>query len=275
MQSEYDERSLSEPISQGDIIEKIVNNDQCKYGIIITGDCDIDKNKTNGILSYCQVIEMKDYFLNYFLKEKLRDLSKNIIDNIFQIANKAIKNKNKNHIGFDLDFFKEWILVTDFDKIQQVFNNCNAKFFDLLRIYRQFNIEEIEPCDSYIKGKLIYLCKNDYECERKKLFNDFQNKIASLPGDWFYLNGLPSKNDTGYLIYLRQIREISIDQIAINPETEKNRNFKRIGKLKSPYIYRITQMLGSVFSDIGLPKDYEDQRKFTVEYFFEYYGRIE
>jgi hypothetical protein len=65
-----------------------------------------------------------------------------------------------------------------------------------------------------------------------------------------------------YVAYLRLVREVREPEIALlATDLEKPEvSAKRISRLTSPYVYRLTQQLGDVFASIGLPEDYERNR---------------
>src|SRR5256885_8963072 len=50
------------PLHQGDIFHWLASVDPwSKFGLIITADCDIRKNKHRGILSYVPILTLRDY----------------------------------------------------------------------------------------------------------------------------------------------------------------------------------------------------------------------
>ena len=72
---------------------------------------------------------------------------------------------------------------------------------------------------------------------------------------------LPGLAPELHVAFLRAMREVRDQDIATKTsEVEPNRA-KRIGRLVPVLRYRLTQMLAQVFSDIGLPDDYEEALK--------------
>jgi hypothetical protein len=71
----------------------------------------------------------------------------------------------------------------------------------------------------------------------------------------------------GWIAYLRLVREIQHDQVAVRqPDLRrKATTAKRVARLRSPYIYRLTQQLIDVFAAIGLPSEYEESRSSLVD----------
>lgn len=100
------------------------------------------------------------------------------------------------------------------------------------------------------------------EHARKAQLKDIGQFIERLPGDAMFLNALSDEFDNGYVCYLRVLREVSDDQVATRASMRSFRvKYQRISRLKAPFVYALSQQLGSVFSSIGLPEDYEVARR--------------
>ena len=74
-----------------------------------------------------------------------------------------------------------------------------------------------------------------------------------------FLNSLPDDDDDdtdGHVAYLRLLRELKDNAVALKSSAMSYEiSHERIGHLKPPYIYRLTQQLGAVFSSIRLPEE--------------------
>jgi hypothetical protein len=101
----------------------------------------------------------------------------------------------------------------------------------------------------------------------EKLQADIASKITDLPGDSFFLGTVLEDRPKGFVAYLRLVREIRGDEIALKHADLRSSSVraKRIARLTSPYIYRLTQQLGDVFSSVGLPTEYEDHRRAVLK----------
>jgi len=76
-----------------------------------------------------------------------------------------------------------------------------------------------------------------------------------------FLSSIGNDDDSGYVAYLRLLRELKDNQVALKPSSRSFEiTHERIAHLKPPYLYRLTQQLGAVFSSIGLPTEYEASR---------------
>ena len=77
------------------------------------------------------------------------------------------------------------------------------------------------------------------------------------PGDCMVLPELPSLVPGLHVAFLRAMREVRDRDIATKTSEVAPNRAKRIGRLAPVLRYRLTQMLAQVFSDIGLPDEYE------------------
>jgi hypothetical protein len=101
------------------------------------------------------------------------------------------------------------------------------------------------------------------------LKDEFKNHITNLPGDLFYINYIHGLDSYGYIVNLRRIGMFCREDIALsNTDDKENIYLKRIARMVPPFNYRITQKVAQMFSDIGLPEDYEEDRKNIIEMFF-------
>lgn len=88
--------------------------------------------------------------------------------------------------------------------------------------------------------------------------------LNSTPGDLFFLNELAPGVAGGFVVYLRRLSEIQDGEIAVTPIEARERQAVRVSRLAAPFRYRLTQKLASVFSDIGLPTEYEKRCATTL-----------
>lgn len=72
-------------------------------------------------------------------------------------------------------------------------------------------------------------------------------------GDILHLPDANKLGIDGNLAWVRHIWQIKLECIAIRTSEARDRPAERVARLESPYRYRLTQKLGQVFSDIGLP----------------------
>lgn len=242
--------TTDEAIQQGDILFFSDGKDCEKYGVVVTGDCDLAQGKFGDSISYCFILTLEEYINNFILSKKW----------------KKILEKEKECIKRELK--------TLF-KIKEI----SEETFGLLE-------ESEEQCKNYINDKHLFdlFCEysadkkrgqikySDYEqvCQRikqnPKTKYKFEEEIVShilksLPGDKYYINDLPvpNRNAFGYIVNLRRIYGINPDEIARSSDW-KDKTAIRIGRLNAPFKQKLIQTLAQMFSDIGIPEKNEKFR---------------
>lgn len=237
----------SEKLRQGDILFFPNNSEDKKFGIIVTGDCDIAQNKCRRIISYCTITTVKYYISTELLFDTCisTEMAK-LKNNVIKLVCRELKAEESSTFFYTLirqtvedlrSLLKDKKLI---EKVILLKNICNKSIFSI---------------EDY---KSLFFANNnkDLDSERiEKIEQKILSKINSLPGDKYYINELPNQNDNlGYIVHLRFINTISQDDI------ENQKSLFRIGHLESPYLYKLTQKLGAVFSDIGEPENFEKNR---------------
>ncbi|MBE6351505.1 MAG: hypothetical protein E7060_00990 [Treponema bryantii] len=238
----------STPLRQGDILYFYENQDDEKYGIVVTGDCDIARKKCRRIISYCTITTAKFYLAtevmyDEFLSKEINKLEESVLKNVYRKLN-AEKSETflSTLLSLELDYLinllKDKDLITKIEFLKSIKGKSVYSMADCINIYKM-NTNKNTVTDEEIK----------------KIKGKFLSKLGSLPGDKYYISEIPNQNDNyGYIVHLRFINTISQDDIA-------NQNgLYRIGHLDAPYLYKLTQKLGAVFSDIGEPEEFEKNR---------------
>ena len=260
----------SSPLRQGDIIEGCspTLDAWSKFGIIVTADCDLARDKHNGIVSYVPILELSDYLRLFFLYRRIKN-------EIFR-TNKDLIGDIRKHQKERLPEFPEplsddavnsWIDTTSSEVIAEDLQLqpglAREQFISRINIYKNLssalNAERIEVQVSALQS-------SNY---RKTFWQDITSHLEKLPGDLFFLNSLnrTKSNKKGYIAYLRLVREVRERQIAIRtPDLEHAFvTMKRISRLDSPFRYQLTRQMADVFASIGLPSEYEAARRSTAE----------
>lgn len=231
----------TDSITQGTIIKFMNKPEDETYGIIVTGDCDIEHDKFGDFLSYCNILPLRFYTENFYIpktcREKIREKMKSIREAL-------LKDLNVSDLSISA--------------IDHIFSMSPTDLQNTIRDRKLIN---------NINFLKTYKDKNDFSIEDFKNLGEksFKNLIR-FPGDKFYFTNLPDPEtkSKGYVINLRRIKEIKKSQISLS-FNEENPDCFAFAKLDSPYKQFMTQTLGAMFSDIGLPSEYENQRNETIE----------
>lgn len=242
-----------ENVRQGTIIkfnDRSCNNEnlcyenfQEEYGIIVTADCDIAQKKHGIFLSYCPIMKMSEYFQYFIIPNACLKKLNDKISGMKRTLKDCLRENTLDDATYD------HILRYSDDMLQKMIKN------------RQL-IEDIKKIRPVINNESFSV--SDYKLLGGK---DFAGR-DKLPGDKFQINDLPKpfQNSGGYVVDLRRIKEIKRSDISTSFLPNEKICFA-VAKLLPPYKYKLTQQLGTMFSDIGLPDPYLDDCKlnFNIE----------
>jgi hypothetical protein len=265
--SECEEISDGRPLRQGHIFEWLKCDEPWKLlGVIVTADCDIVERKYVGVLSYVPVLDVRDYLSLFvfpnFIQRGLRPTGA-------ELATLIRRYQAKNHPEFSVPLSSEaalaWAASVSADELASELQiddgRDRAKFMELAQAYLE--LRSVSNAGNY-DDMIGVLAKARIRAGGKEetFWKDIQNIVDNLPGDCFYLGRVSSAHKRMYVAYLRLVREVREPEIALlATDLEKPEvSAKRISRLTSPYVYRLTQQLGDVFASIGLPEDYERNR---------------
>jgi hypothetical protein len=252
----------SAEVAQGDIFQWASTTHDCDIGVVVTADCDIAHGKFGTHYTYVPVLPLPVYLRRFFLPARLGKIRTQLLTDI---SNRVWKIQRENRTDFSDRIsdavLSTWVLETAADEIlrelrvgsERESSQLTAELSQYQRISRTIDAEDdsTDPIQEMTAtGKVT----------QKKLHQEIHAHVKQLPGDRMYLSSVDGASGPGYVILLRNLREIAIDDIAISPSQTSAAAARRIARLNSPYRYRLTQQLGEVFSAIGLPTPYEERR---------------
>lgn len=283
---EYEELEDLDQPSQGDLI-KWVDGQSLRpwrlFGVVVTADCDIAQEKHGGVISYVPAMLSQDFIWTHWRPERLGIK----LDELLTTAGNRIAKWRSKNTGIDappsLAATREWLARSGPDGILDELGVTDpGQRKDMLNIISPASL--VMSVLSSSEPDLARLAAA-YACVNKKAVDDhtampreIQQSWAKLPGDLFHLPAMPSDEnlpDDGLFLHLRHIRQVAASEISARPDDIRSGKAKarRIARVCAPYRYAITQALARVFSDIGLPDDYEARRKEAALRFFEPEGK--
>lgn len=231
----------TDSLSQGIILKFPKNSEEERYGIIITGDCDIAQDKYGKFLSYCYIESLKSYFYTKFIPRQCKQMKcsepKNVFDPVRKINPELVELSDDvliRKVFYDTDSINtDDKLKTKIENIKAVLDESNHNFETYARL------------------------RNN-----KAALGEF----SQLPKDKFYINDIkdPSESESfGFIVNLRRIREITADEITVHFDAVRGQlpDCFIISKLKSPHKEKLTQQLAIMFASIGDPEELEQDRK--------------
>lgn len=267
---ECDDVLAGTPLRQGDVIAPMVKSADPWSGlaIVVTADCDLARNKHNGRLSCVPVLEVEVYLSLLYMPSRISKLIP-----VIESQLGAIVREYQSRIpGFDVPMDDKavgaWVSETTDGQVEAALSidgNDKLTFGNLADTYRR----SISALSSDFGTQFIALREMQFslghhksrDLSEKSILRDIGQTVQRLPGDAMYINALSDDMTAGYICYLRVLRELSNDEIAVRNTMRSFRiRYERISRLRAPFIYALSQQLGNVFSSIGLPDEYEAAR---------------
>lgn len=234
-------------LKQGDLIRFEGNNEVLhRTGIVVTADCDLEKRKHARLVTLVPLLPVSALLEHYLLLEDCEKKRSKIEEFAFK------------QFGIEED--------QEIDAMRALLSNCLSAH------------EKIDRADPKFLAALFATDQlfNIAIAEHKSLTSAigmevkgaeaFEKQIKSR-GDVLVLPTLSTIGIPGEIAWVRHIWQVPLGSIAIRTSEIKIRSGERIGRLDSPFRYRLTQIMGQVFSDIGLP-DFEDNIRNNIQEVF-------
>lgn len=258
--------SADEGVQQGTVLEMMSEQKERSWAIVVTADCDIAKWKFGSHLTCARVLSAADYIRHVVGPKKLREVAKNKRGEAVDSVRKAIKDKS-GPSAVPSDDAVEHALSQYQTAIAPLFDDSVRVAALVSLIEAVLEVESMTTAPPLEDQVALYSLLSGFDSvtSKRKILQSVSPD--SLPGDAFFLSALPNGSEGGFIVYLRGLLEMRPDDIAFRAGEARQRRFKAkaVGRLDAPYRYRLTQMLAAVFSDIGLPSEYETRRKQAID----------
>lgn len=258
------------PLRQGDVIKSLTSDDDLWHEIllVITADCDLANSKHGGSLTCVPILDHADYLLT-FRHEKLRELlATKLTDRITEVHARDSAASSRPSPYISSERLRAWVEETDTRDIIRILQISDDNASDLATLVTALKSLVTETPNNVAdsvrvlgQAKLATGEVKDLERAHTWCRNEYSQVIKSLPGDSVFLNELSPAHARGYIIYLRRV--VEVNDSAVVQSTSRipsEARYLRISRLRSPYIYAISQQFGSVFSAVGLPQSHTDLR---------------
>lgn len=273
---ECDAVTDASPLCQGDVfswLDQSTSGQWGEFGIIITADCDLARQKHSGRLSFVPVLQLSDYLRNFVVPRRIHRASRPVWEKAVALVHQLqAANLEDFPKPVSIEAFREWVAASEPEELISDLAATGAQADDLrslVTVLRQSSIAEDSDLEVQIETLIALQTQPGRTRQQleKAFWSEIRGNVRALPGDCFFLNALTNEHSHGYVAYLRLVREISQEQLAITPRDLSNGAAlaQRFARLKAPFVYRLTQQLSEVFAAIGLPDDYEAGRERTVD----------
>lgn len=218
-------------LKQGDLIVFPDESDKAKRaGIVVTADCDLERKKHANLVTLVSVVDEEFILERYLLPDDCGAKKE-------QIKSFALRK-------YGIDSRQNPIVQTE---------------LILAALNDQPNSDRIAPLIAHVIADGIdaisikeYKSLMQHVNIAAKKAKSFADQMASR-GD---LMVLPDAKDLGVnarLAWVRHVWQAQVSSIALKNSDVATRLGERRARLSSPFRYRLTQLMGQVFMDIGLP----------------------
>ena len=259
-----------EPIRQGDIFTWRTPEPPWKsHGVVVTADCDISKRKHAGIISYVPVLPLVEYWRLFSLPKSIKQYVENTYFPQLQKRITALQRKNCGDFPRPLisEEIVDFITLSTPEEVAAVLEPpppADSALIRQISAYQAYAfVTDSTPFDALVSllADLRAAMANSPP-RRDRVHEELRTSIDNLPGDAFFLSGLGFPAHVPSIAYLRFVREVPLEHLSVTSPTasEPDSVAYRIARLRPPFVYRVTQQLAHVFSDIGLPSSYETRR---------------
>jgi hypothetical protein len=265
-------------IRQGDLLQLVTqaadDRDEWEshFGVIVTADCDLAFGKHGGVLSYVPIVPL-DVYTRLIAVPRILDAE--MTQAQARLAEALPGDEGWPTLGRLIELIAlgesaETVvgLLPASDETEAV-GKCVARIAAAAQARSSYD-QSLAIHDCVAHADRLMTAVRAIEGHKPLPEGALVKKelrarlLKQLPGDCLFLGRLTGSDDKGYAAYLRLVREISHDAIARSAVEERRIaetvKARRIGRLQLIYLHRLAQQMAQVFTDIGLPTEYESHR---------------
>lgn len=276
--SEYDPKfHVNLPLAQGDVFawpRHGAQDDWKQFGIIMTADCDI-LHRNLEFLTYLPILPVQPYLEQVWVKQKIAKLLFSHQRMLVETIHRYHKRINQKAEELEPKTLSSWIIGSSDEDIfaglelqdqKETKNLANA-----VKIYRELikaenNSGYTSLINSYCEIRAL---KTNITLEKaiESVSGDARSEVGrNMPLEYFFLSALPQIENLGFIVMLRHIQPIGINQITNSfAEAQRSSRAYRLGRLSPTFKYALTQRFANLFARIGLPGEAETWNDTVVE----------
>ncbi len=284
---EYETGLGDQPLRQGDVL-RFIQKEEFPVGwrdtiaVVVTANCDLAFGKHWGTITYVPAIPLDIYVQQFIIPKIITtecEKSKKILQELFarEAATESVERALEMlQLGYSM---KEIAVLLP--------PNSNSLHFETelqalgLLWAAQITLRQCTDPEQYwrhVEGLSTDLdeLRRPKTSSKETLRREMRSRLKSFPGDTFYLCEPGPDCGGGYVVMLRLIRSLDDSSVALRPADEYHSpgqyRARRIARLEILYCHRVVQQMAQVFTDIGLPSDYEEARASRLANYVETWG---
>lgn len=276
---EFDDLEDLDAVSQGDVFEWVDEERPWRtYGVVVTADCDLAREKHGGFISYVPAMLSTDFIWARWRVERFGgELKQHLAKSAYRVSTRLSSGGGSADVSADA--IRDWLERSGVDGVLDDIGvtapGDRANLANVLGPAALLaTLMSTETPDLKLLRSAYAVVKPASATNPQLIAADIQKSWNSLPGDLFHVPGVPGKVDAerdSLFLHLRHIRQVPAGAISARPDALRSGHAtcKRVARISASIRYAMTQALGRVFTDIGLPESYEARCKGAAELFLQ------
>ena len=258
---EYRSISITEPLRQGDVVERVADDATAwnRHLLVMTADCDFAHGKHQGRVTCVPLLTKDEYLLELHVPKFRHQVAQKLVDAL----QKALADLGTN--GISEKRLRDWPSELSTSAILTslaIPDNAREAIGGMLDAIRELGSDTPSLADA--TAVLIRAQRRLPRAQSEKnlstqLVERLRSAFKQPPGDALFLSALAAGHDDGYFVYLRHLEQIWEPQVSLGPSRSVVA-YRRLSRLQDKYTHAIAQRFALVYMAIGLPNAYEEMR---------------
>lgn len=260
-------------IRQGDVLQFLsakadfpLDNEEV-LGFVVTANCDLAYGKNWNLITYVPAVPVDSYVKQFVIPKEIatqrtateRDIRKSVLS-----------TGGPDHLDRAFEMIRLGYAPEDVGTLipaGRARDDLATHIRALLALEK--SVAEMSLCthkEPFCRCLRAHCRRMDKVRPTKKgadelLRSSVRDRLKRFPGDFLYVHRPSPLHSTGYVALLRLISSIHESLVSIRPMDETPASeARRVARLNTLFCHRIVQQMAQVFTDIGLPEDYETAR---------------
>lgn len=263
-----------QPLAQGDVLRASAldaTSLSCLY-FVMTADCDLANRKHHGRLLCVPIVALCDYVAEFKLASDI-DRNRALLGD--EIA-KQVQGFRATQGGGQLtpSRITEWVQEADPEEVLLAleverdgteagrFRNLCLMYTEVVPVSVKSQVAWLQRCRGFMDPKAKPDAGASIAVQRTR------DLLSSPPRDVHLLAEVSPDDREGYVLALRFAEQIRDGDISLSPG-ETDCGYRRVARIRSPYVYSIAQQFGIVFTAVGLPNNHHESVKLSGELLIE------
>lgn len=258
---EYRAVTITEPLRQGDVLERVADDATAwnRHLLVMTADCDFAHDKHHGRVTCVPLLTKDEYLLELQIPKFRHQAALKLVTGLQKVLT------GLGTPGISETRLREWPREQSTDAILTSLAIPDDKrdvvggMLDAIRELGSVASTVAEATAALVQAQRRLPNAQSEKNLRTQVVDRLQNVFKQPPGDALFVSALADGHDYGYFVYLRHLEQIWEPQVSLGP-SRSVMEYRRLSRLQDKYIHAIAQRFALVFMTIGLPDAYEEMR---------------